>query len=223
MGFDEEFENFLMEQKKAATGQRAEMLNRGLAGTKLLVKNVLLPVFGKFDGMMLEFELKVPSGVSIFGDVGLPAIRTVVEEDNFITHAEKITRDRFSFERARARSLAVLGFVYFPYSRDELEKNPEVCQLNLYELLGKIGTKEGTGIMRLPVYEREVLRCAMLRSGSFQVNDVCEWLLLRKEASRNVLRELEAKSLICRVGGGTVRCFEFQISEKAKRLLLQLI
>ena len=222
-GFEEEFERFLEEQKAAATGQRGEMLSRNLTGTKLLLKHLLLPVFGKSDGMVLEYEMKGPMGVSVFGDVGLPWLRLIVEEDYYITHAEKVTRDRFSFERARARSVAVNGFIYFPYSRDELEKRPEECQRSLYELLGKIGTKEGTGLMKLPVYEREVLRCAWLRRETFRLGHVSEWLLLGKETSRKIITEMQKKELICSVGGSSNRCYEFHISGTALQLLMRLI
>ncbi|WP_372634661.1 hypothetical protein [Cohnella sp.] len=221
--FEEEFEKLLEEQKATATGQRSEMLNRNLTGTKLLLKNLLLPVFGKSDGIVLEYEMKGPSGVMIFGDAGLPSLRIIVEEDHFVTHAEKVTRDRFSFERARARSVAVNGFVYFPFSRDELEKKPEESQRSLYELLGRIGTKEGTGLMKLPVYERELLRCAWLRGQTFRLGDVSEWLLLGKETCRKIIAEMQKKELVCSVGGSPKRCYEFHVSEKALQLLLKLI
>lgn len=135
MNFVKSYEQFWKSQVREATGQRLEMLNRDLKGTKLLLENLLLPVFGTFDGMVLEYEMIGPSGVIIYGDVGMKRIGTIFEEDHFVTHAEKITRDRFSFERARARTVAINGFIYFPYSRDELEKKPELCQRNLYELL----------------------------------------------------------------------------------------
>jgi hypothetical protein len=221
--FEEEFEKLLEVQKAAATGQRSEMLNRNLTGTKLLMKNLLLPVFGKSDGMVLEYEMTGPSGVKIFGDVGLPSLRLIVEEDHFITHAEKVTRDRFSFERARARSVAVNLFIYFPYSRDELEKRPEESQRSLYELLGKLGTKEGTGLMKLPVYEREVLRCAWLRGQTFRLGDVSEWLLLGRETCRKIIWEMQKKELVCSVGGGPKRCYEFHITEKSLQLLMKLV
>jgi len=218
LNFDEEFEKFLTEQKRGATGQRLEMLGRNLTGSRLLVKNLLLPVLGSFKGIQLEFELSGPSGVKIFGDVGLPDFRTIVEEDHYVTHAEKITRDRFSFERARARSVAVHGYAYFPYSRDELEKSPEVCQSHLFELLGRIATTDLTGWLNLPVYERELTRCAILRGENFQLSHVSEWLLLKKETCRKVIRKMLDKGLLLPVGGSDIRCYEFRLTEKAVSL-----
>jgi len=222
MVFELEFERYLKEQKKAASGQRLEMLNRNLAGTKLLFENLLLPVFGKFDGLEMEFEMPGLTGVKMYGDVGHRGIRTIFEEDHYITHAEMITRDRFSFERARARSVAVNGYIYFPYSRDELEKKPEFCQRNLFELIGRIGSMEGTGLLQLPVYEREVLRIAFMNRKPFQSADARMWLQLGKEACRKVLKQLLAKELICAVGGSENRFYSFVITEKAISLLYRL-
>ncbi|MDR6551222.1 hypothetical protein [Paenibacillus qinlingensis] len=112
--FEKQYASFWEEQVRHASGQRLEMLQRDLTGTKKLLEELLLPVLGTLDGLVLEFEMMSLSGMKIYGDVGHPQIRTVFEEDSFVTHAEKISRDRFSFERARARSVAILGYTYFP-------------------------------------------------------------------------------------------------------------
>ena len=195
------------------------MLRRDLTGTKILLEEVLLPVLGTLEGLVLEYEMLSLSGVKIYGDVFHPKLRIVFEEDSFVTHAEKITRDRFSFERARARSVAILGYTYFPYSRDELEKKPSFCQRNLYELIGRIGNVEGAGLHQLPVYEREVLRFSLLCNKPFELADVCVWLQLTKETCRKVLRDLESKSLMNSIGGGSTRCHKFMITEKAVALM----
>ncbi|OCT15600.1 hypothetical protein A8709_16150 [Paenibacillus pectinilyticus] len=217
--FEQEYESFWKAQVRNASGQRLEMLQRDLTGTKKLLEAVLLPVLGSLDDLILEYEMLSVSGMKIYAVVCLPRLRTVFEEDSFVTHAEKITRDRFSFERVRARSVAILGYTYFPYSRDELEKKASFCQRNLFELIGRVGNVEGTGMNQLPVYEREVLRFAVYNRKPFQLKDVCEWLQLRKEACRQVVRELEFKGLVNAVGGSATRCHKFMISEKAVALL----
>jgi predicted transcriptional regulator len=217
--FEKEFNMFLAEQVRSAAGQRLEMLHRDLTGTKKLLEVVLLPVLGTFENLVLEYEMMSLSGVKIYGDVFHPKLRIVFEEDSFVTHAEKITRDRFSFERARARSVAILGYTYFPYSRDELEKKASFCQRNLYELIGGIGNAEGVELLQLPVYEREVLRFSLLVNKPFRLTDVCLWLQLKSETCRKVLRDLEAKGLVYPIGRGTIRSHKFMITEKAVSLL----
>jgi hypothetical protein len=177
------------------------MLKRELTGTKILLKKVLFPVLGTLEGLELEYEMVSLSGAKIYTDVFHQKMRIAFEEDSFVTHAEKITRDRFSFERARARSVAILGYTYFPYSRDELEKKSNFCQRNLYELIGRIGNVAGAGLQKLPVYEREVLRYALLCNQPFGLAEVGEWLQFKREACSKILRKLEAKSLVRSIGG----------------------
>jgi hypothetical protein len=217
--FEQEYDAFWKEQVRRATGQRLEMLQRDLTGTKKLLEVVLYPVLGTLEGLELEYEMVSLSGAKIYTDVFHPMLRIVFEEDSFVTHAEKITRDRFSFERARARSVAILGYTYFPYSRDELEKKPTFCQRNLYELIGRIGNVAGAGLQKLPVYEREILRSALLCSQPFGLAEVGEWLQFKRETCSKILRDLEAKGLLYLVGGSLKRSHKFMITEKAVALL----
>jgi hypothetical protein len=215
--FEKEFEELLKEQIRGASGQRLEMLQRDLTGTKKMLE-VLYPVLGTLVGLILEFEMVSLSGVKIYGDVFHPLLRIVFEEENFVTHAELITRDRFSFERARARSIAQFDYTYFPYSRDELEKKPEFCQRNLYERIGRITNTEGIGLLELPVYESEVLRFSLNHIRPFQLANTCAWLQLKKESCRKVLRNLETKGYIRKVGGSQIRCHVFLITPKGVSL-----
>ncbi|OAS15242.1 hypothetical protein [Paenibacillus oryzisoli] len=144
-----------------------------------------------------------------------PQIRIVFEEDSFITHAEKITRDRFSLERARARSVAMLGYTYFPYSRDELEKKPILCQRNLYGWLGRFGTVQEAGLLKLPIYEREILRFALTCNKPFGMKEVCHWLQLTRETCSKIVRDMAAKDLLSHSGGSQTRSYQFLITEKA--------
>ncbi|CAN7713070.1 hypothetical protein [Paenibacillus sp. LjRoot56] len=217
--FEKEYEVFWNEQVHHAEGQRLEMLQRDLTGTKILLKEVLLPVLGSFDGLELEYEMLSLSGVKIYGDVCHPTLGIVFEEDSFITHAEKITRDRFSFERARARSVAMLGYTYFPFSRDELEKKPSFCQRNLYEWIGRFGNAQEVGLHELAVYEREILRFALTSNKPFNVKEVCHWLQLTRVTSSKILRGLVSKGLLSPSGGSLTRSYQFLITEKAIALL----
>jgi hypothetical protein len=215
--FETEFEALLTKQMKEARGQRLEMLQKDLSSTKKMLE-VLYPVLGTLRGLILEHEMVSLSGVKIYGDAFHPALRIVFEEENFVTHAEMVSRERFSFERARARSVAVFDYAYFPYSKDELDKKPEFCQRNLSEKISRTANLEGMGLLELSVYEREILRFALLRSELFLLADACYWLKLTKESCRKILRLLETKGYIKQEGGSIVRCHGFKITEKGVSL-----
>ena len=90
----------------------------------------------------------------------------------------------------------------------------------MYELTGRIGSAAGTFLLDLPVYERELLRCALLWPRPFRLADVSGWLHINKVTGRKVIRELEAKELIVPEGGSENRCHAFMLTDKAVSLLL---
>lgn len=206
---------FLQEQKKGAKGQRLAKLQEDLTGTKMLMKAVVWPVFQTFEDLSLEHEVRTRSGSRIYVDVFHTRLRIAFEEEHYVTHAELVTRDRYNFERFRVRSLANRRIVYYPYSRDELVKKPDLCRQELHELIGSLGNMEGSGLMDLPVYEREVIRCVALASGSFRLADVASWLRVDKRTGKKVIDSMESKQLIKRVGGGALRVHAFALEEKA--------
>ncbi|MBB6732181.1 hypothetical protein [Cohnella zeiphila] len=212
------FEGFLEQQKRTATGQRLEMLGKDLSGTRKMLETVLIPVLGTSQQLILEHELVASSGMRIFVDTFLSAHGIVFESEGFVSHAESITRDRFSFERMRIRTFALYGYKYIPFSWDELDKKPEACRRSLYELLGRQGRAEETSLMELDVYEREVLRLGMFRTEFFRIGDVRNWLKLGADVSRLVVHRLVGKGLLSKVGGSERRSHGFEVTDRARQL-----
>ncbi len=223
VGFEEAYEAFLEEQRRNATGMRLEMLNKDLTGTKKLLE-MLWYVLGTFEDLVLEHEVMSLSGVKIYVDVFHRVWRVAFEADGFVVHAEKITRDRFSFERMRVRTLMNLGYRYMPFSWDELDKKPDACRRSVYEMLGRFGGNGsadrggGLGWMELPVYERELIRCAWLNNRAFGMKEACEWLQVGTEAARCVIRQAEARGLLERLGGSNVRAYKYRLTNLASKL-----
>lgn len=208
---------FIEKQRKTAKGQRLEMLQRDLSGTIKLLTDLLLPVFGTLEGFHLEYEIVGTNGVKLYADVFYEPLGLVFECDGYVPHVELMTRDRFSFERMRMRTFALGGYMYLPFSRDELDKKPETCRRAVYEVLGKRG-RGGAGLRDLPVHERELLRIAVDVS-IFAPADVREWLGIREEKARLLLRSMTQSQLLVRVGGGEQRCHRYAIAEQGKELL----
>ncbi|MDG0791000.1 hypothetical protein OMP38_09065 [Cohnella ginsengisoli] len=208
---------FIEKQRQTAKGQRLEMLQRDLSGTIKLLTDLLLPVFGSLEGFHLEYEIVGTNGVKIYADVFYEPLGLVFECDGYVPHVELTTRDRFSFERMRMRTFALSGYAYFPFSRDELDKKPDMCRRAVYELLGRRG-RGGSGLRDLDVYERELLRMAV-DVLDFTLNDVCDWLGVRQDKARILLRSMTLSQLLLRVGGGERRCHRYAIAEQGKELL----
>ncbi len=218
--FEDEYHALYRKQLSEARGQRKEMLEEDLTGTKLMLE-VLHPVLGTLEGIVLEHEMIGLSGVKIYGDAFIERWGVVMEEEHFITHAEMVTRKRFSFERARARSVAVLGFAYFPYSRDELLRQSDLCRKDLQQFIQARAGTLNNDYLSLSVYERETLRAAFLAGRPIGLKELTTWLQLERHACSRVAQQLVVKGMLTKIGGSEYRCHQFDLSEPGRSLLLR--
>lgn len=218
--FEQAFEKYYKEQMSLASGRRLERLRQVDYGEKLLFSHVLWPVFQSFDGFEMEYELKNMSGISVYVDAMYVPLRLAFECEGFVPHAEKVTRDRFSFEKERARAIAFHKCKYVPFSRDEMKSDSAKCQRHVYELLGRYSGSDDAAIRELTVYEREVIRYAIYLNKPFKLADACYCLQLQEDTARKVLRTMLEKRLIQPVGQGTKTIRFYKLTERAKDYLL---
>lgn len=212
--FEEQFERFVNEQKRSANTRRREMLEGDLTGTKKMFETALWPVFKTFDGFTLEYEMRGVNGVTMFIDAFLEPLSLACESEGYVAHAEKISRDRFSFERNKIRTMALLGYIYYPFSWDELNKKPAFCQSSLYEFIGRHGA---SGQVELSAYENNVLRYVMLLPRPFRLEDVCFTLKKGYHVGRKVLKQLLEKNLIRPLYPNKQRYHEYVVVKEAVR------
>lgn len=193
--FDEQFDLFVIEQKKLAAPRRLEMLERDLSGTKRMFKKALFPVFQTFAGFELEYELTGPGGVKIYIDTMYAPFGFAFEFEGFSAHAETITRERFSFEKSRVRTMLLSGCVYIPFTWDELDKKSDQCRSFVYELVNKYSSNYNLR-SKLTPYEREVIRFALTLSRPICLADICVCLGKKKDLAYKVIRSLVDKKLL---------------------------
>lgn len=139
--------------------------------------------------------------------------------EDFSIGLDTITRDRFSFERMRIRTLALYGYKYIPFSWDELEKRPADCQRSVYELLGRYSYANSM-IHELSVYERELLRYALWLNRPFRNEDAQQCLKLGEVTCRKVLKGLLEKKLIKPAGSGLIKIRWYELDERAMDYIL---
>ncbi|MEX2460694.1 MAG: hypothetical protein WD469_05250 [Paenibacillaceae bacterium] len=218
--FDQEFNKFLEIQRKSASGLRLEQLQKDLTGEKKLIKEVLYPVLQSFDGLVMESELISSTGVKIFIDVLYEPLGFAFESEGFGVHAENITRDRFTFERMRIRTMVMHGYKYLPFTWDELDKKSDACRRSVFELLGRFSSTAGIAHKELTVSEREVLRYIFRLNRPLRLEDACYCLQMRPQATHQVLRKLIEKKLIKPLNKGAIRFHEYALEEKATIYML---
>lgn len=220
--FEDAFSRLVEEQHRTARGQRKEQLERDLTGTKQLLEEVIWPVLGSFEGIILEYEITGANGERNYIDVYYEPLGIGFECEGFVTHAETITRRRFSYERRRVRKIAAHRYVYYPFSKDELDKEPDVCRRDLRELLTVHASPAGSRAMKeLSVYEREVLRYGLLLPRPLRLEDVKFCLGKEHEFCRKVVRSLLAKKLLAPVKSGKLRNHGYIVLPRAREYLLK--
>lgn len=218
--FEQDFERFLDQQRRSASGGRLERLHKDLTGEKKLLEVVIWPVLKSFDGITLEHEIVSTTGVKIYIDAFYHPLEFAFESHGFVVHAENITRDRFSFEQMRIRTIAMYRYKYIPFSWDQLDKSPDASRRSLYELIGRYSSNAGLAFEELTVFEREVLRYALRLARPLRLEDVRYCLQCGNEGTRNVLRKLVHKSLLKPIGSGTKRYHEYELLPKARDYML---
>lgn len=217
---DEAIESFVEEQRASARGQRKELLEGDLTGTKKLLEH-LWTVLGTFEGIMLEYEFIGANGERNYIDVYYEPLAIGFECEGFVPHAETITRRRFSYEKRRVRRKAKLRIVYYPFSKDELDNDPEMCRQDMREFIGIHTSVAGSRAMEeLTVYEREVLRYGLRLMRPVKLEDVKYCIGKEHEAARRVLRDLVAKKLLVPVRIGTSRIHSYNLLPLARNYIL---
>lgn len=215
-GFEVKFAEFLEDQKKGADARRLEMLEKDLTGTKKMFRELLLPVFGSFDGFRLEFRIVGTNGISIYVDALYEPLGLSFECEGFTYHAETITRERFSFERARIRTLLRYGYLYVPFSMDELEKRPEACRSSLRDVLQYWEQRQAEGIS---LHERELLRYVARLSRPFKLSDVSTCLQMKRTYCLQVIKQLVSKKLIQPLRPSRQRNHHYVLVDRTNRFM----
>ncbi|REK77482.1 hypothetical protein [Paenibacillus paeoniae] len=209
--FEKQFEAFLVEQKSKASPRRLEMLERDLTGTVKLLREVIWPIFRSFDGFELEYEMKSSNGVSMFIDAFYKPYRIAFECDGYSAHVELITRDRFNFEKSRVRTMLLKGYVYAPFSWDELDKKSAICRSYVYELLGRYSSSGNA----ITLYECEIIRYVARLNRPFRLKDICDCLGKKRDFSKRSITALIEKQLIQPVRPLKQRNHEYVLCEGA--------
>lgn len=221
MRVDEQIERFLTEQRKGASDRRKEMLEKDLAGELLLLKEVLVPVLGSLEDVEMEYELTSMSGFRIYADFCLLKYRMILEVEGFVVHAESITRSRFDTERMRIRTFAEQGYIYVPFTWDELVKQPDVCRRALYAIIGRLGGEQSRH-SKLSVRENAVLRYMLLMKRSICLADVRRCLRVSTPTCRRVLKSLIREGYLMQASGGPVRIHTYQLTEAGRAVVITI-
>lgn len=217
---EKEYKQLLDDQMSQASGMRLEQLKKQGEGERKLLMDIIWPVRKTFKGLILEKEIVTLTGVKAYIDVFEDAFRLGFEGEGFVSHAESITRPRFDFEKLKIRSMVAYGIKYTPFTYDEMDKKPEQCRRNLYEIYGRLGANAGSvSYQTVSLYEREVIRYAMYLCRPIRMSDVKECLQKGEDKCRFILRSLVEKGLVKPLRAENQRIHEYVLEEDVYKCL----
>ncbi|RKP57049.1 hypothetical protein D7Z26_03420 [Cohnella endophytica] len=194
---------------------RLEQLNKQGEGERKLLADIIWPVRGSFEGIELEKEFYTLTGVKAYIDAFDERVSFGLESEGFVPHAENITRPRFDFEKVRIRSMGALGILFIPFSFDEMDKKPDLCRRNLYEMYGKFG---GGAETLLSPSEKEILRHMHVLGRPIRMRDAEMCLAASHDYCLGVLRGLVIKNYIRPSREGAIRVHTYELVDNNSSL-----
>ncbi|WP_410511646.1 hypothetical protein PaeBR_16430 [Paenibacillus sp. BR2-3] len=212
MEFEEAHSLFIDHHSNARTGERRGRLLRGHNyAEKLLLQNVLWPLFGSLEHLHPEYEIYDWNRKSQFLDFAfLPpnGCHFGIECDGFQSHIKDMDRERFSYAVNRETFLTGMGWKMIHFTFDDVQQRPEVCRMLLQLLLAPYLTRK-EAIINILSEEKEVLRYAWSLGRPIRPRDVTEHFDINFRTARKLLRTLGDKGLMKPVNHGErVRYYE---------------
>lgn len=128
--FEEQYEQWLANQRKTRKGESLRKLNNGHAHSeKLFAEEIWWPVIGSFDHLHAEYEVTNFRDGTYYLDFALlrPPHRINWEVDDFSSHAKNLDRRGFNYERDRQNQLVLDGWQIFRFPLDAIKERPRQC------------------------------------------------------------------------------------------------
>ncbi|WP_438448795.1 DNA-binding response regulator [Gorillibacterium sp. sgz5001074] len=204
MGFDAEYERFILEQTEGMGKEEKECFHKRHGhASRLFLEQVWWPAFGHFDYLYAEYEVEDFKDGTRYLDFAYirDPYRVNIEIDGYHPHQRDVSRWQFSDHLNRQNHMVLDGWKVYRFSYDDIKDSPRRCQQFLQQMLGKY---YGNGpLPELSMKEREILRLALLSKGPIRPVDMKKHLQVGKLQIRSILAGLMVKGLLQSCSEGT--------------------
>ncbi|MBP1930098.1 DNA-binding response regulator [Ammoniphilus resinae] len=214
MGFEEEYQAFLLRHSRSRKGERLRRLMEGHGPTeKMFLENVWWPLFSNFHYLHPEYEVADFKDGRRYLDFAYirTGARICFEIDGYGPHLRNVSRWQFSDNLERQNQLVIDGWVVIRFSYDQIAESPRRCQQTTQQIIGKILGQELDPLALSPM-EKEVVRLALRKESSFTPREICEWLHISDRSARKILAGMAKKGAVIPFGGKQ-RIRSYQIGE----------
>ncbi len=129
--FDEQYEQWLANQRKLRKGESLRKLNEDHGHSeKLFVQELWWPAIGNLDFLHAEHEVPNSRNSSYYLDFAYirPPYKIDWEVDDFSSHAKNINGRGFDYDRERQNQLMLDQWQIYRFSLDAIKERPRQCQ-----------------------------------------------------------------------------------------------
>lgn len=189
--FEAAHQSWIQQHLKKRNGEGKDRLNRGHAhGEVLFLKEVWWPLFGHFDDLHPEFEVKDWRGATSYLDFAwLPGIhRFNIDVKGYGPHVQQADRTRYSRELMRELYLQTIGYRNLSIPYDVLKENPSLIRSMLASILLPYAEAKVESKRRLT--EKALLDFARRQSAPFSPMKAASELGLSSKTAGKHLRRL---------------------------------
>lgn len=169
----------------------------------LCLEHVWGPVLDyHFEGLTAEYPFTDYMGRQRYVDFLYTRIwaRIITELDGMTTHVRNISKNEFDDHLERQNDLVIAGYDILRFSANHLENNPQLCQRQLLQLLGRrfqIHHLEKGNSPNIWSYRIEMIqRYAMNHSEQLRATEVAAYFATTRHTAARWLAELYKRGLL---------------------------
>lgn len=216
-----EYERWLEGHLRSRKGEGLRRFQEGHGhAEELFVRQVWLPAVGHLEHLIPEYEvLDFRDGVRYLDFAYLrPPYRVCLEIDGYGPHSRDLSRWQFADQLTRQNHLVLDGWKVLRFSYDEVKDKPRRCQQLIQQMLGHWYRDAFPEMDQFGLKEREILRQAAAVNEPFSVREVCDWIGVRQQHARDLLKSLISNGFL-ESASGSKRITRYRLSPKICKLM----
>jgi len=211
--FNKEYNLWMQKQiEQEKNHRRRELLEKGLShGTVELLRSIWYPLFGNFEYLYPEWEVRDFNNGYRYLDLALMSggAKGNIEIQDYRSHARDLDMRRFKDLCRRQGLLSLDDWIYLPIAYMSIREEPEFCKQLILSFIGKFLSFDVDA--RLNSVEAEAVRYARRLLRPFTPMELANHLRVTDHYARMVLHSLvERQHLI--VVGGKMRFRTYQLN-----------
>lgn len=209
------YDAWLAEHRKKSKGERRRRLEQRVGhAEKLFIIKVWWPLFGRFDNLHPEFEVKDFKDGWRFLDFAIlvAGCKICIEIDGFGPHSRDIDRNRFSDHLMRQNHLILDGWLVLRFSYDDISEKPRACQQIVQQLIGRCAQRLVNEPIPLTPIETLLVKIALSEAAPISPATATKQSGLHRTTVSRYLRALSDKQILLPAKVGAKKICSYRVN-----------